>query len=151
MPAIVTVGRVLFVVLFVFSGASKLFDIASTTQAIAEKVVLPAMLTQYTAQLEGITGMPTAQMLAILTGALEVVGGLFIALNFGTRTFAWLLVLFVAVTTFYFHNFWDMTGADRINNMIHALKNLSLIGGLLVIAGYPRPVAMEDSSRYTGV
>lgn len=150
MPAIVTVGRVLFVVLFVFSGASKLFDIASTTQAITEKVVLPAMLTQYTTQLEGITGMATAQMLAILAGVLEVAAGLFIALNFGTRFFAFLLVLFVAVTTFYFHNFLDMTGADRINNMIHALKNLSLIGGLLVIAGYPRPVAMEDS-RYTDV
>ncbi len=150
MPAIVTLGRVLFVVLFVFSGASKLLDIASTTQAITDKVVLPAMLAPYTSQLEGITGMPTAQMLAILAGVVEVAAGLFIALNFGTRFFAFLLVLFVAVTTFYFHNFLDMTGPDRINNMIHALKNLSLIGGLLVIAGYPRPVAMEDS-RYTDV
>lgn len=150
MPAFVTLGRVLFVVLFVFSGASKLFDIASTTQAITEKVALPALLTPYTSQLEGITGMPTAQMLAILAGAVEILGGLFIALNIGTRFFALLLVLFVIVTTFYFHNFWDMTGADRINNMIHALKNLSLIGGLLVIAGYPRQIAMEDS-RYTGV
>ena len=151
MPAIVTLGRVLFVVLFVFSGASKLLDIASTTQAITEKVILPAMLTQYTAQLETITGMPTAQLLAILTGALEVVAGLFIALNFGTRFFAFLLVLFVAVATFYFHNFWDMaSGPEKINNMIHALKNLSLIGGLLVIAGYPRRVVMEDS-RYTDV
>lgn len=150
MPAFVTLGRVLFVVLFVFSGASKLFDIASTTQAITDKVALPALLTPYTAQLEGITGMPTAQMLAILAGAVEVLGGLFIALNIGTRFFALLLVLFVGVTTFYFHNFWDMTGADRINNMIHALKNLSLIGGLLVIAGYPRQIAMEDN-RYTGI
>ena len=150
MPAFVTLGRVLFVVLFVFSGASKLFDIASTTQAITDKVALPALLTPYTAQLEGITGMPTAQMLAILAGAVEVLGGLFIALNIGTRFFALLLVLFVGVTTFYFHNFWDMTGADRINNMIHALKNLSLIGGLLVIAGYRRQIAMEDN-RYTGI
>ena len=46
MPAIVTVGRVLFVVLFVFSGASKLFDIASTTQAITDKVILPSELFQ---------------------------------------------------------------------------------------------------------
>ncbi|KAJ8135531.1 hypothetical protein OY671_011256, partial [Metschnikowia pulcherrima] len=135
MPAIVTVGRVLFVVSFVFSGASKSFDIASTTQAITEKVVLPAMSTQYTSQLEGITGMPTAQMSAISAGASEVIGGLFIASNFGTRTFAWSSVSFVAVTTFYFHNFWDMTGADRINNMIHASKNSSSIGGLSVIAG----------------
>jgi len=150
MPAFVTLGRVLFVVLFVFSGASKLFDIASTTQAITDKVALPALLTPYTTQLEDITGMKTAQWLAILAGAVEVLGGLFIALNIGTRFFAWGLVLFVGVTTFYFHNFWDMTGPDRINNMIHALKNLSLIGGLLVIAGYPRQIAMEDS-RYTGV
>jgi uncharacterized membrane protein YphA (DoxX/SURF4 family) len=150
MPAFVTLGRVLFVVLFVFSGASKLFDIASTTQAITDKVALPALLTPYTTQLEDITGMKTAQLLAILAGAVEVLGGLFIALNIGTRFFAWVLVLFVGVTTFYFHNFWDMTGPDRINNMIHALKNLSLIGGLLVIAGYPRQIAMEDS-RYTGV
>ncbi len=68
MSGLVTLGRVLFVVLFVFSGASKLFDIASTTQAITEKVVLPALLTPYTSQLEGITGMPTAQMLAIPGG-----------------------------------------------------------------------------------
>lgn len=150
MPAFVTVGRVLFVVLFVFSGASKLFDIASTTQAITEKVILPAFLTPYTVQLEGITGMPTAQLLAILSGVVEVAGGLFIALNFGARFFALLLVLFVLITTFYFHNFWDMTGADKINNMIHALKNLSLIGGLLIIAGYPRPMSIENE-RYTGV
>lgn len=151
MPALVTLGRVLFVVLFVFSGASKLFDIASTTQAITEKVMLPAMLIPYTTQLEGITGMSTAQLLAILAGVVEVVCGLFIALNFGTRFFALLLVLFVGVATFYFHNFWDLpAGAEKINNTIHALKNLSLIGGLLVIAGYPRPVAVEDS-RYTGV
>jgi uncharacterized membrane protein YphA (DoxX/SURF4 family) len=150
MPAFVTLGRVLFVVLFVFSGASKLFDIASTAQAITDKVALPALLTPYTTQLEDITGMKTAQLLAILAGAVEVLGGLFIALNIGTRFFAWVLVLFVGVTTFYFHNFWDMTGPDRINNMIHALKNLSLIGGLLVVAGYPRQIAMEDS-RYTGI
>ena len=152
MPAFVTLGRVLFVVLFVFSGASKLFDIASTTQAITEKVILPGFLTPYTSQLEGITGMPTAQLLAILSGVLEVVGGLFIALNFGARFFAVLLVLFVLVATFYFHNFWDMTGPDRINNMIHALKNLSLIGGLLIIAGYPRPMSVEnENDRYTGL
>lgn len=150
MPLLATIGRVLFVVLFVFSGASKLFDIASTTQAITEKVALPAMLLPYTAQIEAAVGMPTAQILAILTGAVEVLGGLFIALNIGTRFFALLLVVFVAATIFYFHNFWDMTGGDRINNMIHALKNLSLIGGLLLVAAFPRPIAMEQE-RYTGV
>lgn len=150
MPPLVTLGRILFVVLFVFSGASKLLDIAGTAQAITDKIIptLPAALTVYTTQLEGMTGMPTAQLLAILAGALEVGGGLLIALNFGATPFAVLLILFVAAATYYFHDFWNMTGADKINNMIHALKNLSLIGGLLIIAGYPRP-ALADNN-YTG-
>jgi uncharacterized membrane protein YphA (DoxX/SURF4 family) len=150
MPAIVSIGRVLFAVLFVFSGASKLFDIASTTQAIADKVVIPAFVMPYTAQIEAALGMPTAQLLAIISGIVEIAGGLFIALNIGARFFAWLLVLFVAVTTFYFHNFWDMAGAERINNLIHALKNLSLIGGLLIIAGFPR-TTVQAEDRYPGV
>jgi putative oxidoreductase len=138
MSAFFTLGRILFVLLFVFSGASKLFDIAATAQEISDKVAIPAMIAPYMAQLETITGMATPRMLALVAGVVEIVSGLMIALNFGSRFFSWVLILFVTVATFYFHNFWDMTGADHINNMIHALKNLSLIGGLLLIAGYPK-------------
>ena len=112
MPAFITVGRVLFSVLFIVSGASKLFDIAATAEGIASKVVIPAVLTSYTAQLEGLTGLPTAQMLAIAVGALEVICGLFIALNFGARIFSLVLVVFIVVATFYYHDFWNQTGAE---------------------------------------
>lgn len=60
MPALVTFGRILFAVLFVFSGASKLLDLSATAQ-MTEKIVLPAIIAPYTAQLETITGMPLAQ------------------------------------------------------------------------------------------
>ena len=138
MPAFITVGRVLFSVLFIISGASKLFDIAATAEGIASKVVIPAVLTSYTTQLEGLTGLPTAQMLAIAVGALEVICGLFIALNFGARIFSLMLVVFIVVATFYYHDFWNQTGAESQSNMIHALKNLSLIGALFIIAGIDR-------------
>ena len=72
MPAFVTFGRILFAVLFVFSGASKLLDLSATAQ-MTEKIVLPAIVAPYTAQLETITGMPMAQILAIAAGALEVI------------------------------------------------------------------------------
>ncbi|MBS0530449.1 MAG: DoxX family protein, partial [Proteobacteria bacterium] len=85
MPAFITFGRVLFSVLFIVSGASKLFDIAATTEEIASKVVIPAVLASYTTQLQDLTGMPMAQMLAIAAGALELICGLLIALNFGAR------------------------------------------------------------------
>lgn len=139
MPAFVTIGRALFAVLFIFSGASKLLDIAATTQAIAGKVILPADFVTYTTQIETATGMPFAQLLAILAGSLELIGGLLIALNFGARFFSVLLILFVIVATYYFHDFWNQTGPEARGNMIHALKNLSLIGGLLMIVGVERP------------
>jgi putative oxidoreductase len=145
MPAFITFGRILFAVLFIVSGGSKLLDLAATAQ-MTEKIVLPAALATYTAQLEGLTGMPMPQMLAIGAGAIELICGLMIALNFGARFFAIVLILFVAGATFYFHDFWNQTGADARNNMVHALKNLSIIGALFMIAGYGRaPQAPEPA------
>jgi putative oxidoreductase len=143
MPAFVTLGRILFAVLFVFSGASKLLDLAATAQ-MTEKIVFPAILAPYTAQLETITGMPMAQLLAIASGAIEVICGLMIALNFGARFFAIILILFVAAATFYFHDFWNQTGLDARGNLVHALKNLSLIGALLMIAGSSRTAKVQE-------
>jgi putative oxidoreductase len=137
MPAFITFGRVLFAVLFIVSGASKLLDLAATTQ-MTEKIVIPTVLASYASQLEGLTGMSTPQMLAIAAGAIELICGFMIALNFGVRFFAIVLILFVACVTFYFHDFWNQTGAEARNNMVHALKNLSLIGALFMIAGYGR-------------
>src|ERR1700735_382259 len=99
MPAFITFGRVLFAVLFIFSGASKLLDLTATAQ-MTEKIVLPGALATYTTQLEGITGMAMPMMLAIATGALELICGLMIALNFGARFFAIVLILVVAADTF---------------------------------------------------
>lgn len=104
MSGIVAIGRILFAVLFVFSGANKLFDISVTAQEIATKVVIPAALTSYTGQLESLTGMPIAQQLAIAAGALEVICGLMIALNFGARFFAAILILFVIAVTVFYHD-----------------------------------------------
>jgi putative oxidoreductase len=143
MPAFVTLGRILFAVLFVFSGASKLLDLTATAQ-MTEKIVIPAIVAPYTAQLETLTGMSLAQLLAIASGVIEVICGLMIALNFGARFFAIVLILFVAAATFYFHDFWNQTGADARGNLVHALKNLSLIGALFMIAGTSRAAKVRE-------
>ena len=140
MPAFVTFGRILFAVLFIYSGAVKLFGIQATSEAISTKVVatLPALVTPYVTQLEGITGMPMPQMLAIAVGAFEVIAGLMIALNFGARFFSILLIFFVGAATFYFHDFWNQAAPSDGKMVIEALKNLSIIGALFVLAGYGR-------------
>jgi putative oxidoreductase len=138
MPAFVTFGRILFAVLFLYSGATKLFGIAATADFIAAKVAIPALLVPYTTQLEGITGMPTPQMLAIAVGSFEVIAGLMIAFNLAARFFAILLIFFVAAATFYFHDFWNQSPPENAKALVDALKNLSIIGALFIIAGVGR-------------
>jgi putative oxidoreductase len=146
MPAFITFGRVLFAVLFIYSGATKLFAIQATSEFISTKVVIPALLTPYTAQLETMTGMSTAQMLAVVVGAFEVISGLMIALNFGARFFAILLIFFVAAETFYLYDFWNQPSPENARTLVEALKNLSIIGALFMIAGFGRaPRAAEPA------
>ena len=136
------IGRVLLVLIFILSGAMKLFDLTKTAAMIAPVISIPDMLAGPIGQIETTTGMKWPQLLAILAGVVEVVAGLFIAVNIATRSAAVVLALFTLVATFYFHAFWNMSGAEMHNNMIHALKNLSIIGGLLtfVVLGSWRPV-----------
>ena len=144
MPAFIIFGRILFAVLFIYSGATKLFAIPATAEFISSKVVIPALLTPYTSQLEAMTGMSTPQMLAIAVGSFEVISGLMIALNFGARFFAILLIFFVAAATFYFHDFWNQTPAESAKTLVDALKNLSIIGALFMIAGYGRAPRVDE-------
>jgi putative oxidoreductase len=118
-------------------------DLTATAQ-MTEKIVIPAIAAPYTAQLETLTGMSTAQLLAIVSGAIEVICGIMIALNFGARFFAIILILFVAAATFYYHDFWNQTGTDARGNLVHALKNLSLIGALFMIAGSGRTAKVRE-------
>ena len=137
---LMTIGRVLFALLFIFSGASKFFDIGSTAQIIEAKVGIPELAAVYTSQLEAASGMTVFRLLAFLTAGVEVVCGLMIAFNLGARFFAALLVIFVVVTTFYVHDFWNQAGGnERLENIVHVMKNISIIGALFMIMGY-RPI-----------
>ena len=140
MPAFVTFGRILFAVLFIYSGAATLFDLPTVAAKIDKTVLatLPALITPYMTQLADMTGMPMPKMLAIVAGAFEAIAGLMIALNFGARFFSILLIFFVCASTFYFHDFWNQPSPSDGKMLVEALKNLSIIGALFIIAGYGR-------------
>jgi uncharacterized membrane protein YphA (DoxX/SURF4 family) len=144
MSAFITFGRILFAVLFIVSGAFKLYDLAATAKDIAAKIVIPVVLTTYTSQIEALAGMQMPQILAIAAGSIELICGIMIALNFGARFFSIVLIFFVIAVTFYYHDFWNQTGPESRNNLVHVLKNLSIVGALFMIAGYGRtPRATE--------
>jgi putative oxidoreductase len=145
MSATFAVGRIALVVIFIYSGANKLIDISATADAIQSKLAIPSELGEIVSQIETATGMSIWQILAILVAAVEVIAGLLIAFNVLTRTAAVILLLFAVVTTFFFHDFWNVaTAAEKTNQLNHALKNLAIMGALLMLASLPRrPVVAE--------
>ncbi len=146
MSMLFTIARVLFCVIFIVSGAFKLIDIPGTTAAIAGKVTIPAALAGLATQVETATGMQTPHLLAIASGVIEVGFGLLLAAGIATRLSALVLAVFTVIATFYFHDFWNQTGAAAEDNMVHAMKNLSIVAGLLVffVLGPWRPVVVVD-------
>ncbi len=136
-----TIARVLFSVIFVVSGTLKLMNISGTAAYIASKVAIPAAFAGLAAQAESATGMQAPQLLAIAFGLSELIFGLLLAFGVGTRLAALVLAFLTAIATYYFHDFWNQVDPERMSNMIHAEKNLSIIAGLLVffVLGSWRP------------
>jgi putative oxidoreductase len=114
--AAVAVGRVLLAVVFIVSGATKFGDLAATAKQIAGK------------------GLPMPMVLAGTAAAVELIGGLLVALGWYTRLAALALLVFTAVAGVLFHDFWNVAAAQRASQMAHFLKNLAIIGGLLIVA-----------------
>jgi uncharacterized membrane protein YphA (DoxX/SURF4 family) len=128
----VLLGRILIAAIFVASGAEKLMDLGATAAAIESKnLPIPLMLATYLP-----SGWTMPYVLAIATAVLEFGGGALIILGWQTRLFAVLLAIFTAIAAYFFHDFWHYPpGAEHTNNMIHFMKNVSIIGGLLMLAG----------------
>ena len=146
MPAFVTFGRILFAVLFIYTGATKFFAIQATADFIATKVVVPDVIAPYAKQVEAATAMTTPQLLAIALGGLEVIAGLMIALNFGARFFAMLMIIYMVASTVLFYDFWNQPAPDNAKMLVDALKNLSIIGALFMIMGYGRATRSAETA-----
>ena len=130
--AFVLLGRILIAVIFVASGAEKAMDLGATAAAIeAKNLPIPQLLASYLP-----AGWTMPYVLAVATAALELGGGALIILGWQTRLFALLLAIFTAIAAYFFHDFWHYPpGAEYTNNMIHFMKNVSIVGGFLMIAG----------------
>ncbi len=150
MPAFITLGRFLFALPFIYLGTAKLFSIQAAADLIAAKIAIPEALAPFAAHLETATGMATPQLLAVGAGVFEIVAGLMIVVNFGARFFAILLIFYVAATTFYFDDFWNKTPPDDRKALVDALKNLSIIGALVMIASFSRrpQVQIVDEPKF---
>ena len=79
-------------------------------------------------------GFPEPETMVILNGAIMVVGGTLLALNIAPKLTAAALIGSLVPTTLVGHAFWkEESEAARKAQQTQFMKNLSLIGGLLLV------------------
>ena len=79
-------------------------------------------------------GVPAPQFM--LAGAIVflIVGSFSVIVGYKARFGAVLLLVFLALATYYFHAFWKVEGEAQQQQMIQFMKNLSMAGAMLLVA-----------------
>src|SRR5215203_5315852 len=128
MNAAYMLGRILLSLVFVVTGIQKLMDIRPIADMVAAtKIPIPEEIVPY------LGGIPKYQALAYLIAAIELICGLMVLIGLKARWGALVLIVFTAATITLVHHFWDMSGEAFTSNLTQALKNLSIMGGLLLV------------------
>jgi len=112
MKIITLIARVLFSLIFLMAGLSN-FSAAVIGYAASQ-------------------GVPMANILVPLSGAIAITGALSIILGYKTKIGSLLIVLFLLPVSFMMHPFWKIT--DPMQQQIQMsmfMKNMSMLGGAL--------------------
>jgi len=112
---VVLAARILLVVLFLIFGWGKLTDYSGTVGYMAR------------------TGAPMPEISALVAIVIELFVSIAVVLGAWTRPLAILLAVYVLATAFIGHHYWTMTGADQYANMTNFYKNISIMGGFLLL------------------
>lgn len=110
-----SVGRALLGSLFLISGLMKMSSFAGYSAWIAS------------------AELPMPSLLLVLAMAIEIMGGISLISGWNARWGALLLAVFLVPTTLIFHGFWRADLADSWNQFNHILKNVAILGGMLVV------------------
>lgn len=115
-----TLGRLLMSVIFLLSGYTK----ATHLSGMAAQLHMPSWELG-------------------LAAAAELAGGISLLLGLWSRIGAVGLFVFLIPTTLMFHNFWASAAAHQQEQMTNFLKNLAIMGGLLMVAAFgPGPLSI---------
>ena len=122
------VARILLAAMFIISGFGKITGFDGTAGYIASK------------------GLPMPQVVAALTIALELGGGLMLAVGFKARWAALALGVFSVLAAVIFHNFWAAEAAQKMGQQINFLKNITIAGGMLMVFAFgPGRLSVDKS------
>ena len=112
----VLLGRLLLAALFIVSGIWKITHFPTTAAYFAR------------------IGMPMQEAFAVIAIVVELGGGILLAIGWRRKYLAWFLAGFVLVATALGHRFWEAEPSRFFGEMNNFLKNLAIVGGLLLLA-----------------
>jgi putative oxidoreductase len=112
---IILAARLLLATLFLIFGWRKLRDFSGTVSQMAQ------------------LGVPTPALAAGVATFMELPVAFAVAVGAFTRPSALLLFLYALGTALIGHRYWTMTGADQVDSMDSFYKNLSIMGGFLLL------------------
>jgi putative oxidoreductase len=124
-------GRMLMGVAFLASASNKIAHPAQSQAYMAEH------------------GMKITGFFLVLAIAIEVLGALSLMLGLYARHGALLLAIFLAPTTVIFHSFWEYGAAEAPAQLTHFMKNLAIMGGLLLMCRSGAMNASLDRKLHT--
>ena len=116
-------ARIAVPILFIVSGFGKFMNIGG----IANHAAMKAFVNFF-------GGIPSPIVLGYLVAAIELGAGVLLLIGLKTRWAALTLFIFTGYTILFVHNFWMMEGAVRAAQQSQALKNLAIMGALLLLA-----------------
>ena len=114
--ALLLSGRLLMAVLFLVMGWGKLADFQSAVSYMVQ------------------TGAPLPTLSAVFAIVVELGAGLALVTGVLVEPVAIILAVYTIITGLIGHHFWTMSGMLRYDMMIHFYKNISIVGGLLILA-----------------
>src|SRR5271170_4529225 len=112
---LILAARLLLAALFLIFGYRKLRDYSGTVSQMVQ------------------LGVSTPVLAAAVATFMELPVAFAVAVGAFARPAALLLVLYTLGTAFIGHRYWTMTGADQVDSMDGFYKNLSIIGGFLLL------------------
>lgn len=110
------VGRILLCAIFALSAlGNKIPNFQAVSQVMAKE------------------GIPAPRFLLVGAIVFLLVGSASVLAGFKSRFGAALLLVFLILATYFFHDFWTMEGKEQQEQTIQFMKNLALMGAMLLI------------------
>jgi putative oxidoreductase len=131
-------GRILLSLIFICLVTNQILNWDQTQQAfdksVSDWIVHPGLPDQIQKVFSLL--LTYSSLVMVLASIFAGLGGLFVLLGIKVRLGAILLILFLIPSTVVMHAFWLYDGSMREMEMMMFLKNISIVGGLFILASY---------------